>query len=221
MTIQNGATSLAEGKYAFKTDVNFIFGKQQRIERTYVLRTTFHSLAEWKIRNPHIELSPFKSQNSAVVKYASIIDGEVWVFGINATQARDIVAAVKIASLYYRVKPSVFLQDIYTKNLNAEHEDKMTYEGLIRANIDLYTEVCGALIDAAKQLGVSHQLNFHVFSKNNNPKMPRNDLVKSLKAGGAESIETDEHCPRVMVGDNLGERSIDQFTHFHLAILKV
>jgi len=220
MTIQSGVTSLAEGQYEFKADVNFIFGKQ-RIERTHVLRTAFHSLAEWKARNPHIGLSPFKGQNSAVAKYASIIDGEVWVFGVNATQAQDIVAAVKIASSHYKVKPSIFLQDIYTKNLNAELENKMANEALIRANIGLYTEVCEALIGAAKQLGVSHQLNFYVFSNNNNPKILRNNLVKALKAGGAESVETDKHRPRVTVGDNLGRRSIEQLTHFHLAKLKV
>ncbi len=220
MMVQSGAASLAEGQYGFKTDVNFVFGKQ-RIIRTHVLRTAFHSLAEWKGRNPHVGLSPFKGRNASVTKDASIIDNEVWVFGINATQTQDIAAAVNIASLYYKVKPSVFLRDIYTKNLNAELKNKMANEALIRANIGLYTKVCEALIGAAKQLGVSHQLNFHVFSHNNNPKIPRDNLVKALNAGGAESVETDEQRPRVIVGDNWGDLSVEQLTHFHLAKLKV
>ncbi|HEY6530601.1 MAG TPA: hypothetical protein VIZ65_18080 [Cellvibrionaceae bacterium] len=52
-----GAMSLAEGQYEFKTDVNLIFGAgRQRVERAYVLRTTLHSLAVWKTRNPTVAL---------------------------------------------------------------------------------------------------------------------------------------------------------------------
>ncbi len=37
MTPQNGATTLGEGQYEFKTDVNLIFDGQ-RVERAHVLR---------------------------------------------------------------------------------------------------------------------------------------------------------------------------------------
>lgn len=219
MILQNGATTLGEGQYEFKTDVNLIFGNQ-RVGRTHVLRTSAYSMSVWKTRNPGVGLSPFKDRTSSVTKEASIIDKEVWVFGINATSAQDIVNAVKLASRYYNTKPSDILNDIYAKNLNVDLESDMANEILIRANKDLYSGVCRALIDAAKLLGVSNQLNFYVFSKSNNSKIPQPDLVGALKAGGANSVATDHHQPRVSVGNNLGTRSMKQLTNFHLAKLK-
>lgn len=219
MIPQSGVTTLGEGQYEFKTDVNLIFGNQ-RIDRTQVLRTSAYSLSVWKTRNPSVGLSPFKDRTSSVTKEASIIDKEVWVFGVNATSAQDIVNAVKLASRYYDIKPSAILNDIYAKNLNVDRENDLANEVLIRANKDLYSSVCKALIDAAKLLGISNQLNFYVFSKSNNPKIPQPDLVDALKVGGASSVATDDHKPRVSVGNNLGTRSVQQLTNFHLAKLK-
>lgn len=219
MTPQSGATTLGEGQYEFKTDVNLIFGNQ-RVDRTQVLRTSAYSLSVWKTRNPSVGLSPFKDRTSSVTKEASIIDKEVWVFGVNATSAQDIVNAVKLASRYYDIKPSAILNDIYAKNLNVDRENDLANEVLIRANKDLYSSICKALIDAAKLLGISNQLNFYVFSKSNNPKIPQPDLVDALKVGGASSVATDDHKPRVSVGNNLGTRSVQQLTNFHLAKLK-
>ena len=212
----SGATSLAEGKYEFKTDVNLIFGKES-VQRTHVLRTTLHSLTLWKNRNPGIALSPYKVQT----KDAAIINGEVWVFGINASWAQDIVIAVKIASNHYKVKPFVLLSNVYAKNLNAEGESKMSNQALIRANKNLYGDTCKALVNAAKQLGISNKLNFYVFSHNENPKIPQADLAAALQDGGADSVVTDEHKPKVTVGDNQGTRRIRQRTNFHLATLDV
>ncbi len=221
MSQHDGATSLAEGRYAFKTDVNLIFGKQNQ-KRTYVLRTTLHSLPIWRNRNPGVGLSLFKSRATeiGVEKYASIIDGDLWVFSINACLVQDIVAAVKIASCYFKVKPSVFLSNIYAKNLNADDENGMATQVLIRANKDLYTNTCKALIDAAKQLGVSNALNFYVFSHNKNPKIPKTDLVDALQSGGADSVVTDEREPIVIMGDNQGIDQLKLRTNVHLAILK-
>lgn len=219
MISQSGATTLGEGQYEFKTDVNLIFGNQ-RVGRTHVLRTSAYSLSVWKTRNPSVGLSPFKDRTATVTKDTSIIDKEVWVFGINATSAQDIVSAVKLASRYYDIKPSVILNDVYAKNLNVDSENNLANEILIRANKDLYSGVCKALVDAAKLLGVSNQLNFYVFSKSNNPKIPQSDLVDALKAGGASSVAIDANRPRVMVGDNKGIDSIPQLTNFHLAKLK-
>lgn len=219
MTSQSGATTLGEGQYEFKTDVNLIFGNQ-RVGRTHVLRTSAYSLPVWKTRNPSVGLSPFKDRTATVTKDASIIDKEVWVFGINATSAQDIVSAVKLASRYYDIKPSVILNDVYAKNLNVDSENNLANEILIRANKDLYSGVCKALVDAAKLLGVSNQLNFYVFSKSNNLKIPQPDLVAALKDGGASSVATDDHKPRVSVGNNLGTGYVKQLTNFHLAKLK-
>lgn len=96
----------------------------------------------------------------------------------------------------------------------------MSNQILIRANKDLYSGVCKALVDAAKLLGVSNQLNFYVFSKSNNPKIPQPDLVAALKDGGASSVVTDDHKLRVSVGNNLGTGYVKQLTNFHLAKLK-
>ena len=219
MMSQGGATTLAEGQYEFKTDVNLIFGNQ-RVERAHVLRTTLHSLSVWKTRNPGVGLSPFKDHVASVTKEASLIDREMWVFGVNATQAQDIAAAIKIAASYYDVRPAVLLTDIYAKNLNAEGEHEMANQALIRANKDLYRDVCKAVIGAAKQLGVSNQINFYVFSKNNNPKIPQPELASALREGGASSVATDDHKPRVSIGDNAGKLHITQFSNLHLATLK-
>ena len=219
MISQSGATTLGEGQYEFKTDVNLIFGSQ-RVARTHVLRTSAYSLPIWKTRNPSVGLSPFKDRTASVTKDASIIDKEVWVFNINATSAQDIASAVKLASRYYDIKPSAIFNDIYAKNLNADREIEMANAALILANKDLYSGVCKALIEAAKLLGVSNQINFYVFSKNNNPKIPQSDLLNALTVGGASSVTTDDNRPRVMVGDNQGIDSIPQLTNFHLAKLK-
>ena len=63
-------------------------------------RTSAYSLSVWKTRNPSVGLSPFKDRTATATKDASIIDKEVWVFGINATSAQDIVSAVRLASRY-------------------------------------------------------------------------------------------------------------------------
>lgn len=216
---QFGATTLGESQYRFKTDVHLIFGKQRK-DRQFVLRTTLHSLSVWKTRNPGVEMSPFKIKNLQVEKEAAIVDREVWVYGVNGTIPQDLVAAVKVASYYYSVHPSVILSDIYAKNLNVDGESAMADQALIRANKQLYTKVCDAVIQAAKQLGITSELNFYIFSKNNNPKIPQNELHAALKEGGATSVRTDEVSYRVFAGSNNDQDFIQQMTNFHLAILR-
>ncbi len=215
---QFGATTLGESQHRFKTDVNFIFGKQSA-ERQYVLRTTMHSLSVWKTRNAGVPMSPFKIKNLHVEKEAAIVDREVWVFNINGTQPQDLVTAVKVASSYYSVPPSVILSDIYAKNLNVEREHAMSDQALIRANKQLYSGVCEAVIKAAKQLGITNQLNFYVFSKSNNPKIPLEDLHASLKEGGASQVKTDDKRYKVLIGSNDDKRALQQMTNFHMATL--
>ncbi len=214
-----GATTLGESQHRFKTDVNLIFGNQQR-ERRYVLRTTLHTLAIWKTRNAGVSTSPFKIKNLQVEKEAALVDGEVWVFNVNGSNPQDLVSAVKVASYYYNVAPAVILSDIYAKNLNAERESTMGDQALLRANKEIYSGVCQAIIQAAKQLGVTSELNFYVFSKNNNPKIPQEDLHAALKEGGAAEVKTDEKSYRVLIGSNDDTRSLQQMTNFHLAVLR-
>ncbi len=218
--MSNGATSLAEGSYKFKTDVGLVLGNEREV-RTHVLRTTLDDLSVWKSRNVGVSLAPYEDRATTGRKTAALIDNEMWVYGINATMEQDIVAAVKIASKYFRVDPAVFLSDIYVKNLNAERENEMEGQALIRANKDLYGGVSGALTAAAKYLGVSGRLQLYVFSHNKNPKIPQQSLADALIGGGAASVVTDEHRPKVEVGSNTGQQSIRQRTNFHLATLNV
>lgn len=216
---QYGATTLGESQHRFKTDVSLIFGQQRR-ERQCVLRTTLHSLSVWKSRNAGIAIYPFKIKNLHVQKEAAIIDREVWVFNINGTNSQDIVTAVKVASYYHNVSPSIILSDIYAKNLNVERENTMGDQAIIRANKQLYSSACDAIIKAAKQLGVTSELNFYVFSKNNNEKIPQKDLHAALKEGGASDVKTDEKSYKVLVGRNDDKRFIQQMTNFHMATLR-
>ena len=216
---QFGATTLGESQHRFKTDVNLIFGKQDK-DRQFVLRTTLHSLSVWKTRNPGVEMSPFKIKNLQVEKEAAIVDREVWVYNVNGSIPQDLVAAVNVASHYYSVAPSVILSDIYAKNLNVERESTMGDQALIRANKQLYSGVCDAIIKAAKQLGVTSELNFYVFSKNNNPKIPQGELHAAMKEGGAGTVKTDDKLYKVFAGSNDDQDFIQQMTNFHLATLR-
>lgn len=216
MIAQKGATSVAEDKFAFKTDVNLIFGNQS-ITRKYVLRTTLHSMSVWKTRNADVAMSPFEDRSASVSKDAAIIDNEIWAFEIDVTRPNDIAAAVKFAANFYDISPDVLLANIYAKNLNAENIDSKHDEIKIRANKELYSSTCEAIRKAASILGVSCQMNFYVFSKNNNPKMPQHELSDALIQGGATSVATDAFRPKVQVGNNSGTASLMQRTNFHLA----
>ncbi|WP_160152311.1 hypothetical protein [Microbulbifer sp. ALW1] len=215
---QNGATSVAEDKYAFKTDVSLVFGNQS-VTRNYVLRTTLHSLSVWKTRNYAVAMSPFEDRSASVSKEAALIDNETWTFGVDATNANDVASSVKFAANFYDVSPEVLLANIYAKNLNAENIDTKNDEVKIRANKELYSSTCEAIRKAASILGVSCQMNFYVFSKSNNPKIPRSELSDALIQGGASSVATDEFRPKVQVGNNSGTASLTQRTNFHLATL--
>ncbi|MCX2843198.1 hypothetical protein OQJ59_16430 [Microbulbifer thermotolerans] len=218
MEFKSGATSIAEDKYESKTDVNLIFGNKT-ITRKYVLRTTLHSLPVWKARNANVNVTAYEDRTASVVKKAAIIDREIWVFEIDSTCSDDIVAAVKYASHYYDAPPELLLKNVYAKNLNAENIDDKNDEIKIRTNKDLYSNTCNAILQAAKTLGVSSQLNFYVFSKNNNPKIPQTELKGALLCGGARSVTTDDHKPKVYIGNNAGTDFIVQRTNFHLATL--
>jgi hypothetical protein len=214
-----GAMSLGESQHRFKTDVGLIFGNQRK-ERQYVLRTTLHSLSVWKTRNPNVSTYPFKLKSMSIQKEAAIIDREVWVFNIDGTVAQDIVASVKLASQYYNVSPTVIFSEIYAKNLNTDKENDMANQALIRANKKLYSNTCKAITQAAKQLGVSSEINFFIFSRSDNNKIPQDDLYEALKDGGADNIKTDDQRHKIFTARNDDSRFITQMTNFHMASLK-
>lgn len=215
----SGATSLAEDKVQFKTDVNLILGNEQKL-RAYVLRATHLALPQWKDHNVGVGIAPYEECHH-INKDAAVIDNEMWVYQINATIAQDIVSAVTIASKYFRVDPAIFLRDIYVKNLNDDREDDLSKNQLIRANKQLYSGVCSALSEAARQLGVSGRLQLYVFSHNKNYKIPQNDLHEALLSGGADSVVTDIHKPWATSGSNDGKDKLKIKTNFHLATINL
>ena len=220
MLEEKGATTVGEGKLDFKTDVGVVFngGREQR---KYILRTTLESISQWKSKHTDVPMSPYKDRSEGQVKSAAIVDGEVWVFGVNASNASDLVVAVRIAMKYFKISASTIFKDIFTKNLNAEHENNYGSQALVDANKKLYSSICKALVDAGRLLGVSGELRLGVFSKNNNPKIPQNELYQSLKDGGAHSVDTDQNTYKVKVANNEGTRSITQKTNYHLAVFNL
>lgn len=99
----------------------------------------------------------------------------------------------------------------------------MEAKARVQANKKLYSSVTAALVDAAKNLGVSGSINFRVFSNNLNPKIPKQDLHDALlKDGGASTVTTDDTTKHVFfVGSNDGMAEQKIKTNLHLATLKI
>lgn len=217
-----GATALAEGGRKFKVDVDLIFNNLKSTERKFILRTVFDDLATWKAKYVEVNVSPQESLGHN--KEYAIIDGEVWVFRIDATNPRDIIAAIQIAKSHYKVSADVFLKDIYLKNLNAERENEMSQAALISANKSLYKRTCEALREAAKSLSFQGAVKLHIFSNNRNPKIPQQDLHTALTDGGAKTVDTDPQKYQYHVSKNDNTQSADQkpfITHHHVAIFDI
>lgn len=92
-------------------------------------------------------------------------------------------------------------------------------KALVKANMALYSGLASAIKDAAQQLGVSDVLKLHVFSKNNNPKIPQAELHQALSHNGA-SVQTSDTRHKLKIGSNSGENFLVQRTNFHKATLK-
>lgn len=151
-----------------------------------------------------------------------MVDKEVWVFDIDATSSSDIFTAVSIAKQHFQISAKELISDVYVKNLNAERENEMELQALMRANKTLYAMVCNALVDAARKLGVGGDVNFWIFSNNVNPKIPKDQLHEALKEGGASSVVSDDNTRHVfMVGSNDGTSERKFKTNLHLATLKI
>lgn len=170
MNNQKGGMTLAEGHPSYKTDVDIMFGNGHD-KKDFVLRTTKDDIGVWKTKHG-VAMAGFKPKGVAPEKWAAQIDNDYWVYGVDATKATDIFAAVKIGMACYKVSAAKLLADIYVKNLNTELENDMGREALIRANQKLYEGMGKAIRYAAKLLGVSGIINLHVFSNKNNYKLP-------------------------------------------------
>ncbi|WP_444934644.1 hypothetical protein [Microbulbifer sp. JTAC008] len=214
-----GAMTFAEGMFDYKVDVDVIFNNG-RDKKNFVLRTSLSSYSEWKA-NYCKGASPFKLFVKGTERKAAIIDRELWVFEIDATNVADIIAAVTIASEYFRVSPADIIGNIYVKNLNAEFERDMPPQALVNANKGLYQNTCSAIIAAARSLGCAGPLNFWVFSNSKNPKIRQQALHDALNAGGASNVSTDPISHKYWVGSNDGLAQREIKTNLHLAKLNI
>lgn len=214
-----GALSLAECVPAYKVDCTLILHNSKQ-KRDFVLRTTLDSLSVWKIKN-QIPVSPYREAVGAITKDAAIIEGDLWIFGVDATKPEDICTAVKIGMAHHKVKTSDIIGDVYVKNLNTEHESEMGLQALVLANKKLYSGVCSAVFSAAKLLGVQGVINFFVISSNINYKIPKDDLHQALRDGGADSVDTDGKIHVIKSSSNNGDRVAIIKQNIHLATFKV
>lgn len=220
MSESQGAMSIAEGNYDYRVDVNLVLDGGKKIKK-YILRTTLDGVGVWKAKYSK-NASPFTEVIDGVSKYAAVVDKEVWVFDIDATNSSDVFTAVSIAKQYFNVSAKELIGDVYVKNLNAERENEMELQALVRANKTLYSKVCNALVDAARKLGVSGDVNFWIFSNNVNQKIPKDQLHEALTEGGAASVTTDDTTKHVfLVGSNDGTSERKFKTNLHLAKLKI
>lgn len=121
-------------------DCTLILNNRQD-KKDFILRTSFDSIGVWKSKNGDVSISPFVGKFALTTKEAAIIDGDVWVFGINAISAQDIFTAVKIGMDYYNARPNDIIGDVYVKNLNIENQDAFSKSDLIIENKKLYSGV--------------------------------------------------------------------------------
>ncbi|OZG73092.1 hypothetical protein BTA51_11380 [Hahella sp. CCB-MM4] len=212
MTKKSHALTLAEGDPDFKTNATLILGGN--VERGYVLRTAYDSLAVWKAKYA-IGVSPFYPKVKTTLKDAALIDNEIWVFGVDATVAQHIVDAVSIGAQFYKVEPSEIMRHIYVKNLNAERENGMETKALIKANMSLYEKTAIAINEAASILGIKGKLDFYIYSASKNHKIPRDNLSEAVSRGGGRNFTSDSRIHKFFVGSNNGLRFDEFLTNMH------
>lgn len=210
-----GALALAECIPQYAVDCTLML-HGNRSNREFVIRTTLDGIGVWKARN-NIPMSPFNDKTQGVTKDAAIINGEMWIFGINATKATDVSTAVRMGMKHHSVGAKDIIGDVYVKNLNTELENELGTQALVTANKRLYRDVYNAVLDAAKLLGVSGVINFYVISANKNWKIPKEELHEALKEGGAESVETDNQIFEIYSSNNAGSKALKIKQNLHLA----
>lgn len=212
----SAAMTLAEGNPDFRTDATLVISGSA--ERDYILRTTLDSLSVWKTKYTDT-ISPFQGKLKETTKDAAFVDGEIWVYGVNATSVSDVISAVQIGMQYYKVTAEDLISNVYIKNLNAERENEMEAKALIQANKNLYQLVCETLDKVAEHLGVKQKIHLFVYSSNLNHKIPQRDLHYALKKGGASSVQTDPKTYPFVSGSNCGKFKATIKSNLHLATL--
>lgn len=221
MSKQNGAMTLAESRPEYKTDADVVFNNGRDV-RDFVLRTTMDNISVWKAKHG-VSISGFRVKEISPQKWAARIGKDYWVFGVDATKAEDICAAVKIGMKCYSTTAQDLISNIYVRNLNAEHENTLGRDALVRANQKLYESVCKVIVEAARLLGVQGIINFYIFSNSKNYKIPIENLHMALRDGGANSVSTDDETKyKFDVMSNDGRQIFkDLISHMHLAKFQI
>ncbi|QFT54421.1 hypothetical protein [Microbulbifer sp. THAF38] len=208
------ALTVAEAGPNYKVDVSLVIGGS--VENKYVLRTTYDSLSVWKAKYAK-NISPFYPKLKTNIKDAAIIDNEIWIFAVDATNELHLIDAVKIGASFYKIRPDEIIRNVYVKNLNSEKENNMEVDALIKANMQLYEKSTEAIKKAARFFGITESINFHVFSAAKNHKLPKDNLKDALKSGGAKNITTDKRIHLFLTGSNDGEREAEILTNLYVA----
>lgn len=216
--MSKGAMTLAEGSQHkdYKTDATLILNGVDA--RGYILRTAYDPLSVWKSKYSK-GTSPFYPRLKTSVREAALIDNEIWVFGIDATRSKDIIDAVTIATIFYKVPANYFLGNIYIKNLNAEGERGMDLKLLVDINRKLYEQTVVAIREACVHFGMRESVNVHVYSSNINHKIPKDVLHGALKSGGANNVQTDDRELNYKSGGNDHVLRARVDTNMHVARL--
>jgi len=216
--VSKGAMTLAEGsqKKDYRTDTAMVLNGFE--ERGYILRTAYDSLSVWKAKYAK-GISPFYPRMKTSLKESALIDDEIWVFGIDGTNPRDVIDAVMIATEFYKVPPAYILGNIYIKNLNVEGERTLDVKMLVSMNEKLYQGTIAALKEACKHFGIQTSVNVYVYSANSSWKIPKESLHRALKSGGASQVDTDPRAFNYRSGSNDGNRRAKIETNLHIARL--
>lgn len=208
--------TIAEGDFDCKTDVSLILNGSAF--REFVLRTTFNTLEQWKSKYKK-GISPFHPKGTPLKDAAVVDEKELWVFGVDAKNVQHLVDAVKIACWKFDARPADFISSVYVKNLNVEGENEMDTLARIKANEGLYKDVTSRVIEAAKILGVTNEVNFYIYSAAKNHKIPKAELHGALMRGGAQSVKMDSGIHFFKVGTNDGSIARVLPTNLHKAVL--
>lgn len=221
---KTGATTLAEGDPKFKVDANLVFNKNKK---SFILRTAFDQFGVWKTKYPSARVSSIDGQANKTFKESKFIDGEVWVFGIDATNAEHLVAAVKIAAEAYKTTAHNIFNDVFMKNLNSENEASIVnkhfpatqqeyWAPLVKANKNLYKNTSQAILEAAKKLNIQGKVTTWVFSNAANPKAPKQELHRAMRQGGLKDVMMLKKGVKMGAGSNDGaEENSNLINHIH------
>jgi len=217
------AMTVAESDPSYKTDVSIVLSNGKKKSQNYVLRTSLESYVAWRKKHMHVNVYEISSKKPGEVK---LIDKEVWVFNVDATNPQDIITAVEIAVSQYRAQgATVTAKDIlgnaYVKSLNVEGEGEVGLRSrseLVKANKALYKNVCLALKEAGQHFNLN-KIVFRAFNHSNNPKISGADLRLAMMEAGATSAVTNSEAYQVISGDNEGIEAQHHESHLNIAVI--